>query len=104
MRRVGNIHQHAPRVAGIDHGPAEEIRRGAGHRQQRGRDQAAGRGFRDRDGLAAARSAARRFSRRWQPDSFMRCLSSSVIFLALRFLSLHTISRLRQLRAVAETA
>ena len=51
-RVVGDVHQNPPRIAGIDHGGAEEIGRGAGHREQRGRDQAAGRGFRDRDGLA----------------------------------------------------
>src|SRR5262249_44923608 len=37
-----------------DHGAAEEIGGCAGHRQQRGRDEPAGRGFGNRDGLATA--------------------------------------------------
>ena len=56
---------------GVDHGAAEEIGGCAGHRQQRRRDQAAGRGFRDRNRLLAARSVVRRSSRRWSTSSFM---------------------------------
>jgi hypothetical protein len=53
MPFVENIHQRAPRIARIDHGAAEKIGRGARHRQQRRRDQATARGFRDRNGLFA---------------------------------------------------
>jgi len=37
----------------IDHGAAHEVGRGAGHSQEHGRDQAAGRRFRDADRLLA---------------------------------------------------
>jgi hypothetical protein len=51
-RLVRDVHQNPPRVAGVDHRGAEEISRSAGHREQRRGNQAAGRGFGDRDGLA----------------------------------------------------
>jgi hypothetical protein len=50
-RRIRNIEQHAPRLAGIDHGAADEISRCARHRQQRRRYEPAGRRFGDRDGF-----------------------------------------------------
>ena len=52
-RYVGEVEQRPARYLGIDNGAAEEIGRRAGQRQQRRRDQAAGRGFRHHDGLAA---------------------------------------------------
>lgn len=52
-RLARKLHQQLPRLARVHHGPAEKIRRGAGNREQRGRDETAGRGLGDRDGLAA---------------------------------------------------
>src|SRR5947207_12778356 len=50
---LGDPQQFGPRGARIDDGAAHEIGRGAAHRQQRRRYEAGGRGFRDRDRLAA---------------------------------------------------
>ena len=53
---VRNIHQHAPGIAGVDHGAAEEIGGCAGHREKAGRDQAAGPRIRPRQWSVCARS------------------------------------------------
>ena len=53
-RKVGQVEQRPPRRRGVDHGAAEEIGGRARQREQRRRDQAAGRGFGDDNGLAAA--------------------------------------------------
>src|SRR5262249_10426791 len=50
-RYVRQVEQRAPRDLGIDDRPYQEIGGRAGQRQQRRRDQAAGRGFRHRDRL-----------------------------------------------------
>jgi 4-carboxymuconolactone decarboxylase len=49
---VPDIHQRLPRHLGIDDGPAEEVGRRSGHCQERRRNEAAGRGFRNNDRFA----------------------------------------------------
>ena len=50
---VADAEQRLARLACVDHRAAEKIRGGAGHGEQRGGDEPAGRGLRDGDRLAA---------------------------------------------------
>ena len=50
--QLADLQEPLARGDGIDDGAAEEIGGGAGHREQRRGDEAAGRGFGDRDRLA----------------------------------------------------
>ncbi len=87
-RLVRNIHQQPPRVAGIDHGAAEEIGGSAGHRQQRRRDQAAGRGFRNGNRLFPLDQLCGDLVRLMVTSSFMffqprRSIRFSTVFLSV---------------------
>src|SRR5262249_56945436 len=50
---IADAEQREARLAGVYHSAAEEIGRGTGNGEERGADQATGRGFSNRDGLAA---------------------------------------------------
>src|SRR5262249_16608045 len=53
QRLLADLEEGAPRLPRIDDGAAEEEGGGAGHREERCRDQAPGRGFGDGERLAA---------------------------------------------------
>src|SRR5581483_2433824 len=66
-RFVGYRKQRMPRRVGIDHGAADEVRRGAGYRQQRRREQPSRRRFGHGDRLAPPfQQAGRAFRQRKQ--------------------------------------
>ena len=74
---IAHLHQQPPRIAGVDHGAAEEIGGCARHGQQRRRNQPARRRFRDRNRLLALDQFGARSARRYRISSFIEVLNSA---------------------------